>query len=421
MLCVCCLSSAAHSQTSGLPSWEPGILEIHTISTGRGNCQFLILPDGTTMMIDAGDFDGYGYDRKYAPMRCAPVYPDSSMTAAQAIAGYIDHLTGPFDRDIDYFLLTHFHTDHYGAVTDGLPVSEKGGYSLVGLTELYGYRPIRRIVDRAYPAYDYPLPLKGRTTKNGEILDPSFENYLKFIQYHADHDGLAMAGFKVGDTGQFRLLNNPESYPDFKISNIKVNDLLWTGNDEETVSLFSKQELLGKNNKFSENPLSCAIVVEYGDFRYYAGGDNTGLLDQDHAAWSDIETPMAKVVGKVTAMSLNHHSNRDASNIDFLNMLDPHVVLMQTWSSDHPGQEVAHRLISPNVGTRERELYMTSFDPLTGLGIGPWFEKKLTASDCHVVMRIYPDSTYETYVIDARDRDMNVVRRSQRTSAVASK
>lgn len=38
----------------GLSPWMPGTLDIHHISTGRGSCAFLLCPDGTTLMIDAG-------------------------------------------------------------------------------------------------------------------------------------------------------------------------------------------------------------------------------------------------------------------------------------------------------------------------------------------------------------------------------
>ena len=39
-----------------LTPWSEGELDIHTISTGRGECLFFIMPDGTTMVVDAGEF-----------------------------------------------------------------------------------------------------------------------------------------------------------------------------------------------------------------------------------------------------------------------------------------------------------------------------------------------------------------------------
>src|ERR1700753_2530975 len=41
-----------------LDPWQPGFLEIHHIATNRGNSALLILPDGTTMMVDAGAIYG---------------------------------------------------------------------------------------------------------------------------------------------------------------------------------------------------------------------------------------------------------------------------------------------------------------------------------------------------------------------------
>lgn len=385
------------AQDKGIPAWEEGMLDIHTIATGRGNCQFLILPDGTTVMIDAGDFDGETYDNKYSPMRCTVL--EDTISTAKKIADYVKSITGNFSQGIDYFLLTHFHTDHYGAVRDGLPYNEDGDYYLTGLTELAEYIPISKVIDRGYPSYDFPLNLKNRVTKKGILLDPSFENYLKFLKSAEANQTIKCEKFVFGDS-QFVLKYAPDKYPDFKISNIKVNNLLWDKETNDVKELFTAEEFLGENNKFSENPLSCAIVLQYGDFKYYAGGDNTGLVDQDHDEYLDIETPMAKVIGPVTAMTLNHHGNRDATNLEFLRTLDPQIVILQSWSSDHPGQENAHRLISPNIGEKKRDIFMTNFDPLTSVGIGPWFEKNLKRTNCHIVLRVMPDSSYETYTID---------------------
>ena len=126
------------------PKWEKGYLDIHHINTGRGNCAFLIFPDGTTMMIDAGDFDGKEYAAKYAPMHAAPIFPDSSYTPGSSIINYVTNLLGK-DVVIDYFLLTHFHSDHYGDVQKATGTS-KNGYRITGLTEVGDVIPDRKSV-----------------------------------------------------------------------------------------------------------------------------------------------------------------------------------------------------------------------------------------------------------------------------------
>ena len=37
-----------------LVPWQKGWMDIHTIAVGTGECTYVIMPDGTTMMIDAG-------------------------------------------------------------------------------------------------------------------------------------------------------------------------------------------------------------------------------------------------------------------------------------------------------------------------------------------------------------------------------
>ena len=50
-------SFACQAQEVGdaLPTWQKGYLDIHHINTGCGNCAYVIFPDGTTMLIDAGE------------------------------------------------------------------------------------------------------------------------------------------------------------------------------------------------------------------------------------------------------------------------------------------------------------------------------------------------------------------------------
>jgi hypothetical protein len=68
---------------------------------------------------------------------------------------------------------------------------------------------------------------------------------------------------------------------------------------------------------YDENKLSTAIVIEYGKFKYYEGGDqeyhNNGypwelLVPDDETYDLDTVTPTAQVAGKVHVATLNHHA-----------------------------------------------------------------------------------------------------------------
>ena len=67
-----------------LPAWKLGVLEIHQIATNRGNSTLLILPDGTTMMVDAGAIYGatpYLSD----PLYSKAIYPGSRDVFATSV------------------------------------------------------------------------------------------------------------------------------------------------------------------------------------------------------------------------------------------------------------------------------------------------------------------------------------------------
>ena len=96
-----------------LAPWKEGYLDIHQISTGRGNATFMILPDGTTMMVDMGDLG----DTSHFRQEVMPAVPSSAKSPAQWVARYVRHFSRPLHNDgkIDYMLITHYDSDHIGA------------------------------------------------------------------------------------------------------------------------------------------------------------------------------------------------------------------------------------------------------------------------------------------------------------------
>ena len=76
----------AQSKTEIFPSWKEGEMDIHHINTGRGECVFCIFPDGTNMLIDAGDF---GSQTEAVHTDASP---DDSKQAGEWIARYISRL-----------------------------------------------------------------------------------------------------------------------------------------------------------------------------------------------------------------------------------------------------------------------------------------------------------------------------------------
>lgn len=372
MLVVTTCLRSLHAQTGALSSadtslaWKEGYLDIHHFHTGRGNAAFFILPDGTTMLIDAGDMPAsFGAGQT---LHIAPAYPDSTRTAGAWISRYIRQLT-PAGRKpaLDYALITHFHGDHYSALTT------------VG-KEI----PIHYLVDRNYPAYNFPVDLRKQYAN-----DRTFTGYLSFIEDGVQHHRMKAASLALGTSSQLRLVNHPERYPLFTITGIKCGDSIWNSRTGAITQLIKASDLVNQWG-FNENPLSLALKLSYGKFDYYTGGDNTGLQNYETPVWFDVETPIAASVGKVEACTFDHHGNRDAMNENILRTLAPRVLVQQTWCSDHPGQELAHRLGSKKLYPGERDVFATYIHPETKVTYGAWFVNAYKSMEGHVIIRVLP-------------------------------
>lgn len=340
------LATAAMGQE--LPRWQKGIFEIHHIHTGSGNAAFFVFPDGTTMLFDAGEVDRSVSSRRSNPLRIAPAV-DSS--AALAIKKYIEQVR-PHTRRIDYVVISHFHPDHYGA-----------------LPELTRYFKIGKLIDRNYPTYDYPVDLRKH----------SFDS-VGLRKYVAAQQGISVESLAAGRSDQI-----VSPYPGFLVRNIKNNGDIWTGAGTTTRKIIPEKIDV---RDYNENPLSIALKISYGDFDYFTGGDMTGLSGFGLPSWFDTETPVAQVVGRVDVLSLNHHGVRDATNEAFISTLGPRVIVQQSWSSNHPGEEVLHRIISPVLYPGPRDIFATYVHEETKVTYGRWLTDNYKVTEGHIVVRV---------------------------------
>lgn len=388
------LSAGAHSPEF-LPDWNPGYLDIHTIATGRGDACLIIMPDGTTMMIDAGD-NGKAKDKQH---------PDASRRPGEWQSMYMSHFIKglPGDGRLDYALVTHFHDDHIGSCRDTLPGTN--GYGLSGIT-LVGERvPFAKLVDRGWPEYDFPSREKVLAADKGFM-----EQYFKFIEYQRS-TGMEMEKFRIGSKTQFALKYAPKEYRRiFDIRNLAANGEVWAGKGLKSTPMYS-----GDTHLFDENMNSCAIRLRYGNFSYFNGGDLSGgnieVVKGYPCKERDFETPVAKVCGKVTAMKANHHGYYDTCNGFFMQTLAPEVFVVDARSDNHPVPSTFTRVTDPQVWRGEREYYITVDQPRKKLGEALWSKFKPWG---HIVIRVYPGGTsYQVFVLDADSTDYHVIYKTE--------
>lgn len=373
--------------------WRPGMLEIHQISTGRGNSGLYVLPDGTTLLVDAGELSS-------KTPRHTPDRPDGSRPAGEWIARYIRHaLRHDPQPALDYALLTHFHGDHMGVPAASAPVSKSGAYKLAGLTHVGENLRIGKLLDRGWPDYSYPAPVDDDATRN----------YRAFAAWQSQHNGLKVERFTPGRNDQVILRRDPKKYPEFEIRNVGANGEVWTGVGTVTRQHFPALETLPRADWPSENMCSISFRLSYGKFDYFNGGDIPGVPSPGYPAWQDVETPVAKAVGPVDAAILNHHGYIDTMNEFFIATLRPRVWTHSVWDSGHPTSAVWHRLNSSRLYPGPREVFSTDLHPgvravISGI-------EKLAGDHGHIVLRVSPGGgEFRVVIVDDSSESHKVLK-----------
>ena len=373
-----------------LAPWQAGCFDIHAIATGKGECSFLVYPDGTTLLIDCGDMTGVG--KGWAKSKALP---DSSKTPAQWVAAYIDHFS-PNPGKIDYVMLTHFHSDHMGhsaALREG-----PHGYKICGLMELAEYEKFGKLVDRDYPTYEFPSEAKVEKM-NSKVMP----EYKKFVDWQRTHNKVKPEYFEIGSRKQFAPL---KKVPDFEVWNVAGSASVTTGKGSAT------REMYTENPKdFDENMFSNVMLFRYGPFKYYSGGDLPGARPSKPGAKNrDYESQIVDLVAPCNVVKANHHGFRDALNPNFLWKMAPDVIIFHAAEASHPCKETVNRA-ADRLYPGKRMMYATSQAGREKMGEDAWNKIKGWG---HIVVRVQPGgNTYKVYVLDALSTDYRILSESE--------
>jgi beta-lactamase superfamily II metal-dependent hydrolase len=387
------LVSGSHAQS--LPLWEEGMLDIHHISTGRGDAAFLILPDGTTLLIDAGDMSEAS-PRTLSDRNCQ-LRPDNSLTAPEWIVRYIRTFHPQKEKaTLDYASVTHYHSDHYGAV-DHLRKDSGKGYKLTGITEVGHHIPIRTLIDRG---------LDEDMTDDVIKSVPTLHNYLRFIEYETRSNGMRHEEFKTGSNRQISLVNNPGKYPGFEVRNLYSAGKIWDGYEDDSYFV-----AVPAGPALNENNSSTGIRITYGRFDYFAGGDISGVDGDGFFPPQSMEAQAAPVIGPVDVATLNHHGNRDSMTPFYVRTVRPRVWVLQNWTSDHPGPNVLRRLLSERLYPGQRDMYVSCLLD-AGINVLGDIVNRIEPHTGHIVVRVYPGGdNYSVFVLDDHSPDYNILQR----------
>jgi beta-lactamase superfamily II metal-dependent hydrolase len=363
--------------------WEPGTLDIHQISTGRGNAGLYILPDGTTLLVDAGELE------RKTPNH-TPDRPDGSRPGGEWLVRYITHaLRHDVKPSLDYALLTHFHQDHMGGLTNSQPMSQSGAYRLTGITWIGEKLRIGKLLDRGWPDYNYPAPMES----------PFMENYRAFVKWQMANNGMKTERFAPGRNDQVVLCREAKKkHPQFEFRNVGASGEIWTGKGTATERRIPSLDTLPRKQWPDENILSISFLLRYGGFRFFNGGDQPGIRP-NKPEWQDIETPVAKAVGPVTAAILDHHGYVDSMNEFFVSKLRARVWTISVWDAHHPTPDVWERLYSEKLYPGPRDVFATDVHPkaqeeIKGID-------RMASCHGHIVLRVSPGGReYRVVIVD---------------------
>lgn len=245
-------------------------LDIYFIDVEGGQATLMVTPTGESLLIDAG-FPGDGaFSSK--PGDPAKARDPQRILAAARAAGI---------TQIDYLMLSHYHADHAGGVVElaqllpiknfidhGMP-GPKAEAGVAGTQAVYdGYASVRAKGKSLTPKPGDRLPLKGidvtMVATNGKTLEKPLS-------------GAGQANSACTGTG--------------------------VPAQEKT-----------------ENPLSAAVKVTFGKFRFVNLGDLTD------APLFALACP-TNLIGEADVYQITHHGGADAADPSMFNALNPRVAI----------------------------------------------------------------------------------------------
>ncbi len=367
-----------------LPEWQEGNFDIHAINTGRGETALMIMPDGTTMLVDAASSLISTNDAIPPP----PAKPNATAVPGQTISNYVSHFVKNASNKLNYLMISHWHADHMGEYDTSLPQHSSGQFRMGGITQIGANIRFDKIIDRGYPDYNYPTNLLTASA--------NMRNYVNFTNWAKGAYNATVEKFNPGSADQIVLRKDAAKYPNFQVRNIVGNGYVWTGSGNQARNTLPENMNELVNAGPNENIFSLGIHLKYGKFDYFTAGD-LQYNGRSSYAWMDMERPVADVMGPVEVLKANHHATENCNSDTFLNKLKPKAVIVHTWRDVQPNPTTVQRMFDANA---DCQIFTTNMTDANKNRLGQLFAK-LKSTSGHVVVRVEPGGDkYSIYVLD---------------------
>jgi len=238
-------------------------LQIYFVDVEGGQSTLFVTPEGKSLLIDTGWPDNNGRDA-------------DRIVAAAKQAGI---------KQIDFVLLTHYHMDHAG-----------------GITQLAADIPIRTVIDHG----------ENREPKNN-ATEQLFEDYQKLVAKEKLNRIIA----KPGDTLPIEGVEARVISSDGELIEKPLNG----GGKNAVCDTLEKRPA-----DETENGRSLGVLLTFGKLRILDLGD----LTSDKEA--QLVCPVNRL-GTIDIFVVSHHGSTPSNSREFLNSISPRVAVMDNGAS----------------------------------------------------------------------------------------